>query len=461
MTDIRVHDAAHSLAASFDDMLREAALLRDAGLHLGTVSASLHQVLVDADLVASAVLDPVGLARVEQHLLAALDGPHGLTLLAIGLEAQAGGLWSAVHAYRTADQALSDLLRATTWTAGAVAGVTAPLWAVPTGVGLSLLDHATGGRSHEQVLEFLLAHGALTQELLNTAPGLLTGLQVWLPGPDVPVTSLEQGAGLLALLFPNGHGGQQQLGQERPAPPLRSVDDLLASLDEVNDQSGTRTSAHPPQDAVIGVQRVVRVAADGSTTTSWVVDVPGTSTWDGPGSHRNATNTSGNINSMAGNSTAYQQAIQAALADAVRQHGGYHGEPVMLVGHSQGGMVAVQASTALVGQGYQVTHVLTAGSPIAGMSAPPSVRVLSLENTADVVPMLDGRDNPVTSSHTTVTFTDDHHNVADNHKIPTYRAAAAEVDRSREASLEDWKRTAAPFFGGSADTIATYEVYRR
>ena len=39
--------------------------------------ATCHTLLVDPDLLASAVLDPAGVARFDATLLEALDGPRG------------------------------------------------------------------------------------------------------------------------------------------------------------------------------------------------------------------------------------------------------------------------------------------------------------------------------------------------------------------------------------------------
>ena len=68
-------------------------------------------------------------------------------------------------------------------------------------------------------------------------------------------------------------------------------------------------------------------------------------------------------------------------------------EPVLLVGHSLGGMEA--AALASRDTGFAITDVVTAGSPTAQVDGfPDGVHVLSLEHHGDVVPLLDGADNP-------------------------------------------------------------------
>jgi len=110
----------------------------------------------------------------------------------------------------------------------------------------------------------------------------------------------------------------------------------------------------------------------------------------------------------------------------------------MLVGHSQGGMQAA----ALAGDpdfGYNVTNVVTAGSPVATSGIPDDVSMLSLENTGDLVPMLDGESNPATANHTTVQA--DVHSgsfgAADgqNHSLSTYGSIADAADASGDPSV--------------------------
>ncbi|MCX4775841.1 lipase family protein [Streptomyces sp. NBC_01264] len=69
------------------------------------------------------------------------------------------------------------------------------------------------------------------------------------------------------------------------------------------------------------------------------------------------------------------------------------GSEIMLVGHSLGGLTAMNlAADVEVSSRYQVTHVITLGSPIDGKRpADHTTQVISLVNKHDVIPMLDGR----------------------------------------------------------------------
>ena len=130
----------------------------------------------------------------------------------------------------------------------------------------------------------------------------------------------------------------------------------------------------------------IQELTDADGNVSYVVQLPGT---DDFMSETEIRNMGSNLNLVAGDDTAYGDAVRQAMAAA----GVDPADPVMLVGHSQGGMQAA----ALSGDpdfGYNVTHVVTAGSPVATSGIPDDVSVLSLENTGDVVPLLDGEQNP-------------------------------------------------------------------
>src|SRR5436190_30255 len=83
----------------------------------------------------------------------------------------------------------------------------------------------------------------------------------------------------------------------------------------------------------------------------------------------------------AGRPTGYAEGVRSALAAA----GAGAGEPVLLVGHSLGGMVAAELAR---DPQLTVAGVVTAGSPVG--ATPEGIPVLSLENRGDVVPLLSG-----------------------------------------------------------------------
>ena len=103
---------------------------------------------------------------------------------------------------------------------------------------------------------------------------------------------------------------------------------------------------------------------------------------------------SSNLAALGGDAGASEDAVRRAMADAgIRQ-----GDPVILVGHSQGGLVAMR-----VAQSPDVTAqaVITAGAPIHAMSVPDGIPVIAVEHTDDLVPALGG---PVTHAQPGLTY---------------------------------------------------------
>lgn len=137
----------------------------------------------------------------------------------------------------------------------------------------------------------------------------------------------------------------------------------------------------------------------GGARTSWSVVIRGTQVWGTGGP--NPQDMLSNLQAVAGEASDQSRAVVAAMEAA----GVGPGEAVELVGHSQGGAVAVQlASDPTFTSRYEVASVLTAGSPTAGATPVEGVRVLGMENTRDPVPGLDGAANRDLGEARTVHF---------------------------------------------------------
>ena len=109
----------------------------------------------------------------------------------------------------------------------------------------------------------------------------------------------------------------------------------------------------------------------------------------------------------------------------------------MLVGHSQGGMVAAELAGELNrDHEFTVTHVVTAGSPIGLSPVPSSISVLSLENRGDVVPELDGSDNPARSGWLTARVDQGPPDALKRHSMNSYVAGAADFDADRRSGRQ-------------------------
>ncbi|WP_143466596.1 lipase family protein, partial [Lentzea kentuckyensis] len=296
---------------------------------------------------------------------------------------------------------------------------------------------------------------AQVDTLIGMSPGILSSLGV----PVDLATTLD----LLAATYADGTADVKYV-EDYPNTPPHNLREILMGLDERNSPSNGEKSN-------IDV-RVIKDAND--KVIGYVVDIPGTKDWNAPWDPKSANDSGVNIDAMAGNNTVLQQGIEKALREAGAQGSGV---PVMLVGHSQGGIVAAQSTNDLISGGYNVTHVVTAGSPVGRIDIPGNVQMLSLENKGDVVPHLDASDNPNTANRTTVTFENQTGTVGDNHSIGGYRydekhpdkprvdqnyvAVAGQLDQSSDPSVRRFLDSADVFTqGGPKSTTLTYHVTR-
>ncbi|HEY2982943.1 MAG TPA: hypothetical protein VGJ38_02245, partial [Jatrophihabitantaceae bacterium] len=176
---------------------------------------------------------------------------------------------------------------------------------------------------------------------------------------------------------------------------------------------------------------------------------------------------SGDVTSIATNLRALRGAVttyERGVLEAMRQAGVGPDDDVLMVGHSEGGMVAVNAARRAAASGeFRVRHVVTAGAPlglIAG-NVPASVNVLALENDGDVVPHLDGAENPDRLNVTTVTAHRGHGDVVANHRLDeAYLAAARDLDAGDDPSVRDYLQGLAGFLTASTVRTHTYQITR-
>lgn len=185
----------------------------------------------------------------------------------------------------------------------------------------------------------------------------------------------------------------------------------------------------------IGIQTLV--GPDG--VTRYVVQLPGTESWaltPGPTARDLGTD----LHTMAGGTTVYLRGVEQAMAQA----GIAPDAPVILVGHSQGGMTAAAlAADPSFRSGYHHLAVVTAGAPIARFDIPQSVQVLALENRHDLVPHLDGLDNPDRPNVTTLTFDASKGSIGANHDLgktsPSQPAPCRPATRPTPPGGTAWK----------------------
>ncbi|WP_277207393.1 hypothetical protein [Isoptericola croceus] len=204
-----------------------------------------------------------------------------------------------------------------------------------------------------------------------------------------------------------------------------SVAEALARTADLYAQgSGIPGRAAPgPPPGTIGVEKVEH--ADGSV--SWTVLIPGTQELL---SAANPFDVATDLDLMAGATADVMVAVEQALA----RSGAAPDEPVVLVGHSLGGIAATSlAASPAFREKHRVGGVVTAGAPTATFRTPRGVPVLHLETTEELVSPLDGRStaqNPATPERVTVGrdlgASDDPRDraasgsVAEAHSVPTH-----------------------------------------
>ena len=407
---------------------------------LAVTSAACHGMLADPDLLASALLDPAGVARFDAALLEALDGPRGLTALAVRFTERAVFLQAAAAAYQAADAALASLADDLHAAAG--------LLLIGGALANPLITLVAGASIARDPQQWLTDHPGLVDDVVDALPVIGNVLDTLTDGATSPWlggTDVRSAARRLGRLWPDGTPVVEDRGEDISAGAVTAptgIADLLTALNLRN------TASAGNRDDEIDVR--VLTHADG--TKAYIVDIPGTRVWDAPdGSVDPATNDLGtNVRVLGGDVTTRERAI----AEALRRAGAGPSDPVMLVGHSQGGMVAAQAAhdAGSPDFDFDVRDVVTAGSPIARAQVPPSVQVLALENTHDVVPRLDGRANDDDPNVTTGDLrAAERHDRRDHGIVSGYSAAASAVDRSDDPSIAAFRASAEPFLAGTGD----------
>ena len=418
MIVLSVRGGSDGIEAHYDDMMTLARLVGAAGAYTAEHSLGLHKHLADPDVLCAAVLDPVGAARFSGALLDALDGPNGLTWISAECGANDLKLRTAAATYLTADRiraqvepALDGLYRLGPIAASDIVGD---------------------------------AHRVRSPDGLITSDPQAVDTAMALPW-------LQPGLMNVVALCPDGRPAVTARGVDTTpvatAPP-RGLHDLLS---ELNHRYPTGTGGD------VDIRFVYSTGPDGRPVRHVIVDIPGVTSFDPLHSH-DPTTPSADVRAISGASTTYDRGV----LEAMRQAGVTPTDQVMLVGHSLGGMVAAGIAHDEAGRGrFDITHVITAGAPIARIAVPRSVQVLALENDGDVVPHLDAADNPDQTNETTVTLHDNHHDVVQNHMLlDGYLPGAAAVDASPDPSVRSYYASMAGFLTGTSVRTEVFHVGR-
>ncbi|WP_314212839.1 hypothetical protein [Pseudarthrobacter equi] len=212
-----------------------------------------------------------------------------------------------------------------------------------------------------------------------------------------------------------------------------------------------------------GTGAIEVLEVDNGGETAYVVIVPGTQAAGKDAGGDNPFDEAGIVESMLYDSREVNEAVLAALGEA----GAEKGAPVVAVGYSQGGIHAMNmAADPRVLAQYDVKYVLTAGSPVAGITTREDVESLHLEHQADWVPGSDGAPNPETRNRVTVSVDTPIEPGGDKglgpgHRLSGYEDAARLVAASDDPSLVYSTAVLGGVLGaGGAATATRYSLTR-
>jgi alpha-beta hydrolase superfamily lysophospholipase len=464
---LRVVGGVGGVAARLDELDDLARALFAATSDCGSVVALAVRGGTSPGLLGPALVDPTLTARL---LAATAEAVGWLCRAGSALAGLGAGVAAATASYRTCERTAEALAYGVPLLVGVrlrVAAVTSPLPWLAGGLVVGSVGTATAvvPGARERLVAQVVSRPDLVDVAVRVVPGVL-GV------PDVRsaarATSLVgRHSGLLAetrvSLAPARRG--RDAGATSCARPAGGVADLLRRGQSVaawrEPGPGEHDTLPPgstrPQRGQVRVDEVV--GPDGAV--AWVVHVPGTQEWDGDG-EGSPMDMTANVALVAGADTA----VAGGVADALVRAGARPGQPVALVGHSQGGMTAMAvAADPRVRKIAMVTHVVTAGSPVAGRTPPPGVQVLALEHPEDLVPRLDGRDHPDHRDMVTVRAaapdgpwrTD----AVPAHSSSAYVATAERVDASTHPSLVGYRAGLAPFLDRKGAVCRSHHVVLR
>lgn len=513
---MRVHGGAGGTRAHLEDLTRAAGVLRDVAEHL---DAARRATAALDDIVEEGARWSPATTAAASHACQALTAPlGGLGSAALAARTTADSLDRAAQAYAEADTRVTRVLRAglvatanlvgeagpVAWLAAGALGAAGGsrllavrlLMRTPTPVGLAhralaaiamrgdgpvavAARHLLGGRAvlpdwpETRYLEPLV--DPVAAWMVGAMPGRSDLVSLVRDRDRGSMPTSQAATGLLGVMvlaaLATGHRRGELVvapslrAEARPGAaetPPRDVADVVARIPDLY--------ADHERPGELGDVAVTRVEQpDGSL--SWVVTVPGTSSWS-PFESTDPFDVRACLQEMATDPAAVERfaAMQAARDDvtatvvrAMDQAGIRPGEPVVIAGHSLGGIAAMDlAADPTLGR-FDIRAVITVGSPVAAHDVPSRVQTLHLETSHDAVPTLDGRPNPDAPNRTTVTvdleaghaFGDAADTPSGAHAVGVYADAARMLRSVDHPSVVEFERHLGEVVGGPGTTAST------
>lgn len=176
-------------------------------------------------------------------------------------------------------------------------------------------------------------------------------------------------------------------GSSVPYEPFSKAEGITVSLLTTNDNDQTIGAFTPGsliqqfmEDGTYPEGIKIRTLEKSDGTRSHIVYIPGTQDWIG--NSDNAFDGVDNVSAYVGGETT---GMKAAL-EVLRQQGVTEDEPILLVGHSQGGLIAAgMAADSTIRSKYNISGVLSYGVYVEHFDVPDDIPVTQVRNSWDPV----------------------------------------------------------------------------
>jgi predicted alpha/beta hydrolase family esterase len=419
------------LAVQTDDLRRLGGELGQVCWQLARWAGSDAIRLVEPELVASAALSPATYVDAERALFSAIGhlGRAAMEWGALAALVEAVGQWFGGGE--------DEIRRFMEVQLGRLIGVglrTDPglllLGATPIALGGAVWWMVSSAQERESARRAVEATITRHPDLVADASSVMDGMVQGLGGWSTPMGASPLAGYAARVYLDEGHAAVTRTATEVAdgSRQPRTVADVVRHLRELSDA---------PDPGLIEIQ----TWRDADGQTRHVVYLPGTDDLNPLSADSDIRDVEEDLRVASGQRSAYMEGVERAMT----QGGVGPSDPVMLVGHSLGGMVAAKELSE--GTPFNITNLVTVGAPTAvERGFPTTSHVLSLESSGDVVPHVEGRPNRISAQQTTVTFASGDDTIVGNHEVRTYERGAAAVDASHDAAVRAAVDAIGPFF---------------